>query len=535
MNRWNQGHRTGACGLLWWALTGLAQAQPAPLPDEVDAALRRARVPADAVSVVVQEVGNGRELLSWRADEPVNPASLFKLITTYAALDLLGPAWVWSTPVLVSGTLGPDGVLDGSVTLQGRGDPKLVVERVWLLLRRLQQAGVREIRGDILLDRSAFAASTRTPGDFDGEPHRPQNVQPDALLLNQKTVVYSFLPDPVQGLARIAVEPPLTGVQVDASVPLARGPCDDWRTALKPQLTEPARVRFAGTYAEACGERSWPMASAEPAAFGARLVARLWQELGGRLGGQVRDGQAPAGSRLLFEHTSPPLAEVVRDINKFSNNVMAEQLFLSLALPPASAPVSGAAAPPGPSASAATSDSAAAASASAQATLAAGPVTVQDARALLQRWLANRLGETNLGGLVIDNGSGLSRDARLRLQLLARLLQAAWDSPVMSELMSSLPVSGTDGTLRRSTAAPGRAHLKTGSLRDVAGVAGYVWSANGRRHVVVAVVNHPQAAAARPALDALVQWVVRGSDAASNTSAGSPPKRAEAAVRSPAP
>jgi D-alanyl-D-alanine carboxypeptidase/D-alanyl-D-alanine-endopeptidase (penicillin-binding protein 4) len=526
-------------GVLWWALASLAQAQTGSLPAEVDAALRRARVPADALSVVVHEAGSGRELLAWRADEPVNPASLFKLVTTYAALDLLGPAWSWSTPVLVNGTLGPDGVLDGSVTLQGRGDPKLVVEKVWLLLRRLQQAGVREIRGDILLDRSAFAASTRAPGDFDGEPHRPQNVQPDALLLNQKTVVYSFLPDPALGRARIAVEPPLAGVQVDASVPLSRGPCDDWRTTLKPQLIEPASVRFAGSYPEACGERSWPVASAEPSSFGARLVARLWQELGGRLGGQVRDGQTPAGSRLLFEHSSPPLAEVVRDINKFSNNVMAEQLFLSLALPPTSAPVSAAAASPASPASVASPDAAAvAASASPQAASVLVqvpvPVTMQDARALLQRWLANRFGEASLGGLVIDNGSGLSRDARLRPRLLARLLQAAWDGPVMSELMSSLPVSGTDGTLRRSAAAPGRAHLKTGSLRDVAGLAGYVWSTSGRRHVVVAVVNHPQAAAARPALDALVQWVARDGEAPGHAAGVSPSKPAETTAR-PAP
>lgn len=490
--------------LALWVGVQLAAAQtsPAGLPPEVEAALRRAKLPASALSVLVQEVGPGPERLGWNAQQPVNPASLFKLVTTYAALDLLGPAWRWSTPVLVSGTLQPDGVLDGSVTLQGRGDPKLVLERLWLLLRRLQQAGVREIRGDIVLDHSAFAPSLKSPGDFDGEPHRPQNVQPDALLLNQKTVIYSFLPDPTLGLARIAAEPPLTGVQVDTHVPLATGPCDDWRDALKPVLTEPARVRFTGSYPAACGERSWPMASLEPSAYGARLVSHLWQQLGGRLGGQVRDGSAPAGSRLLFEQPSPPLAEVVRDINKFSNNVMAEQLFLSLALP-APAP---AAALPAPAASVA----AAAGPETATPFPAPAPaVRPEDARLLLQRWLAGRFGEAAMREMVIDNGSGLSRDGRISAQLLGRLLQSAWASGVMSELMSSLPVSGTDGTLRRSTATAGRAHLKTGSLRDVAGVAGYVWSTSGRRHVVVAIVNHPQAGSARPVLDTLVQWAIQ--------------------------
>jgi D-alanyl-D-alanine carboxypeptidase/D-alanyl-D-alanine-endopeptidase (penicillin-binding protein 4) len=511
MTSGKRGRRSGAGAVLLAALAGVAQAQSTALPTEVEGALRRAGLPASALAVVVQEAGTDRTLLGWNAGQPLNPASLFKLVTTYAALDLLGPAWSWSTPVLVSGTLQPDGVLDGSVTLQGRGDPKLVVERLWLLLRRLQQAGVRDVRGDIVLDHSAFAAPARAPGDFDGEPHRPQNVQPDALLLNQKTVVYSFLPDAALGRARVAVEPALAGVQVDASVPLLGGACEDWRAALKPRLDEPARVRFAGGYPAACGERTWPLASAETAMYGTRLVAQLWRELGGRLGGQVRDGLAPAGSRLLFEHASPPLAEVVRDINKFSNNVMAEQVLLSLALPSA--------APAAVSASVSASAPAAADGPP------AAPATPEQARALLQRWLANRFGEASLREVVIDNGSGLSRDARLSARLLAQLLQAAWASPVMPELMSSLPVSGTDGTLKRSTAAPGRAHLKTGSLRDVAAVAGYVVSTGGRRHVLVAIVNHPQAGAARPALDALVQWALRDGEAEPRAEAAADRKR----------
>ncbi|MBC8057965.1 MAG: D-alanyl-D-alanine carboxypeptidase, partial [Rhizobiales bacterium] len=113
---------------------------------------------------------------------------------------------------------------------------------------------------------------------------------------------------------------------------------------------------------------------------------------------------------------------------------------------------------------------------------------------------------------VVDNGSGLSRDARVSAQGLTRLLQAAWASPVMPELIASLPVSGVDGTLKRSRATLGRAHLKTGSLRDVAGVAGYVLANSGRRYVVVAIANHANANAARPAFDALVQWAA--SDAA---------------------
>ena len=448
------------------------------LPPEVEAALRRAKLPSSALVALVQEAGSGERKLALNEQQPVNPASVFKLFTTYAALDLLGPAWTWNTPVYLSGTLR-DGVLDGSVTLRGSGDPKLVLERVWLLLRRLQQAGVREVRGDILLDRSAISVPEVSAAEFDGDATRPYNVRPDALMLNYKSVIYTFTPDAARGQASISAEPPLAGVQTDGSVPLAAGPCDDWRTALKAQLADPARVRFAGTYPASCGEKTWPVAYADARSYNARLIEQLWREAGGKLGGMVREGTLPPGARLLFDHPSPALAEVVRDINKFSNNVMAEQLFLSL---------------PGGSRG-----------------LAAGaaPTRPEDARETLRRWVQERFGEAAARETVIDNGSGLSRETRVSGLLIARLLQQAWSSPVMSELMSSLPVSGLDGTLRRSQATVGRAHLKTGSLRDVAAVAGYVLSNSGRRYVLVAVLNHPNANAGRPALDALVQWTIR--------------------------
>ncbi len=440
----------------------------AALPGGVGAALDAAQVPADALVALVQEVGSTRALFAWRADEPVNPASLTKLFTTLAALDRLGPAWTWTTPVWLQGEIR-DGVLHGDLVVKGSGDPKLVLERLWLMLRRVQQFGVRQIDGDIVLDRSAFAAPEQNPGDFDGEPRRPYNVRPDALLLNYKSEVLTFTPDAARNVVQVAVEPPLADAQADATVAMVAGPCDDWRAALRPDLTDPKRTRFGGSYAASCGEKQWALADADPATYNERVLTLLWRELGGTLGGRVRDGLAPA-TRPSFELVSPPLAEVVRDINKFSNNVMAQQLFLTLGLQQR------------------------------------GSGTPQAARAVLKQWLAERLGRGS-DTATFDNGSGLSRDTRVSARLLGRLLQYGWASPVMPELMASLPVTGQDGTLRNAKVSVGRAHLKTGSLRDVAGIAGYVLSASGKRYVVAAVVNHDNAAQARPALDALVQWV----------------------------
>ena len=450
----------------------MASAAAYELAPEVEHALQRERVPLEAVSVWVQEVGSGSTRLSLNADKAVNPASLAKLLTTYAALDQLGPAFTWKTPVWLAGRLN-NGVLEGNVHIQGRGDPKLTLERLWLLMQRLRQMGVAEIRGDIVLDQSAFDVPETSLAEFDGEPLRPYNVRSRALLLNLHAVLYTFTPDAAAGVARVSAEPALQGMQVDATVPLAPGPCNDWRGALKATPGDADRMRFGGNFAAACGERVWPLAYPDPKLYASRLLATLWQGAGGRLTGSVREGPAPEGAKPRFEIASPALAEVVRDINKYSNNVMAQQLLLTLALQQAGAT----------------------------------RATPEAGREALRQWLSQRQGES-LEGVVVDNGSGLSRQTRVSAALLGRVLQRAWSSAVMPELMASLPVNGLDGTLRKAHSSAGMAHLKTGSLKDVAGIAGYVLGASGRRYVLVAIVNHPNANAAKPALDALVQWAI---------------------------
>jgi serine-type D-Ala-D-Ala carboxypeptidase/endopeptidase (penicillin-binding protein 4) len=452
-------------------------AAAATLSPEILQALQRERIPLDAVSVLVQEVGSGTTRLSHNAQQPMNPASVMKLLTTYAALDELGPAHSWKTPVWLAGRIdNNNGVLEGNLHLQGRGDPKLTIERVWLALQRIRALGVREIRGDIVIDQSAFVVPDTSTAEFDNEPLRPYNARSQALLLNLSAVIYTFTPDVARGVALISAEPLLDGAQVDATVPLAGGACGDWRGTLKAGIGDPLRMRFAGSYPASCGERFWALAHSDARQYTARLLTTLWRSGGGKLGGTVREGAAPADSAPTFELTSPPLADVVRDINKYSNNVMAQQVLLTLSL----------------------------------ARNGGTRATPEDARAALASWLRERQGES-LEGVVIDNGSGLSRDTRLSAALLARVLQRAWSSAVMPELMASLPVSGLDGTLRRSrgnAATVGRAHLKTGSLRDVQALAGYVLGASGKRYVLVAMINHPNAGSARPVLDALVQWAI---------------------------
>ncbi|WP_296510103.1 D-alanyl-D-alanine carboxypeptidase/D-alanyl-D-alanine-endopeptidase [Rhodoferax sp.] len=480
--------RLACAAIALWAWQATAQA----LPPEVDAALARAKVPRDAVSFLVTEAqGGAAPRLAHRATSPMNPASTMKLVTTIAALDLLGPAYTWATPVYVDGTV-QNGVLNGNLHIKGQGDPKLVLERLWLLLHRVQGLGIKTIAGDIVLDRSALEVPEPDPAKFDGEPLRPYNVAPDALLINYKSVVMTFSPDRGANVAYVQYDPPLAGVSLPATVPLAPGAadCGDYRSALKADFADPARIRFAGSYPASCGEKVWPVAYADPKSYAARTVQGLWESMGGKVLGSVRNGAVPAtllAAKPALVVNSASLAEVIRDINKYSNNVMAQQVFLTLGRVAGNAQglptdvVADANLPPGSFAA---------------------------SRTLLQRWWKDRIGTDDAP--VLENGSGLSRQERISAQAMGRLLQATFAAPFMPELMSSLPITGVDGTLKRiKTRTSGTAHLKTGTLNGVVTLAGYVHAASGKRYVLVAFINHANANEARPALDALVDWAGR--------------------------
>ena len=440
-----------------------------PVPDAVSAALRGAAIPADAAAIVVLPLAPGGVTIEANASQPMNPASTMKLVTTYAALNLLGPAYTWRTEAFATGALRGD-VLDGDLAIRGSGDPKLVIESLWLMIQRIRGYGIREIRGDVVLDRSAFAPSAHDPGEFDGERLRPYNAGPDALLLNFKAISLGFVPDPEARSARIVAMPPLLGLKPPASVRITDGPCGDWRGKLKADFTDPMAPVFRGAYPLSCGEQLWHLSVLDHSRYFAAAFATLWQGAGGSWSGKAREGAVPPDARRIALHESVPLAEVIRDVNKFSNNVMARQIYLALGTDAGRQPASAA-----------------------------------RAEAAIRAWLDGR--GLAMPELVLENGAGLSRIERISAGSLARLLRHAFASPLMPELMASLPLVGVDGTMRKRNGAAGNAHIKTGLLADVRAIAVYVHAASGRRYVVVAMINHPNARDGQSANDALLQWV----------------------------
>ena len=399
-----------------------------------------------------------------------------KVLTTFAALDLLGPSYVWHTRALLQGELA-DGVLDGDLVLQGGGDPYLTLERWWSFAGRLRSAGLRAIKGDIVIDDTAYSLPAEDPAAFDGRPNRIYNVAPSALLVNFQSIDFLIQPDAGAGRVTISASPQPDNLGIDNRIRLVGGRCRSGASRVDFEVRTAAwdRVVFSGALAAGCAPREFTRALLRPADYAFGTFVGFWRRQGGEFSGRMRTAAAPAQARPLLSFDSLSLAELVRLTNKYSNNVMARALYLTLGSERFGV-----------------------------------PATPDKSRDALQSWGRER--GLDLGGAALDNGSGLSRDTRIPAATLARVLGLAYHSPWQPEFMASLPLGGIDGTLRsrlRGT-PPGAVRLKTGHLAGVSAIAGYVTAADGRVCIVVSMLNDPRAdTGAGDALQAaLVQWVL---------------------------
>ncbi len=471
------------------ALCFFVSAHAAPLPSTVKQALKKAGIPQNAIAIEVREAGKHPPLISINAQRAMNPASTLKLLTTYAALDLLGPAYTWKTEAYLDGEL-INGVLNGNLILKGYGDPKFTLEQFWLWLSELRARGLREIRGDLVLDRSHFDLPVHDPSQFDEDPARAYNVGPDALLINFNTLRLRYLPDG-NGL-KIVSEPSLDGVSVDNQLNPNSNKvnCEDWDEFFQVRPNGDSVV-LQGSYPLDCGEREQNLSVVSHTRYVSAVFKAIWKSLGGSLLGKQREGEVGASAKLLSTHRSEPLGNLIRDINKFSNNVMARQLFLTLG---ETSPALGLAQ------TANITDS--------NSLFKTYPLNIERSVFATQTWLArNRL---DFKELVLENGAGLSRKERISARHMVQLLQHAYAHPLSAELQASLPILGVDGSVKRrlrESPAAGHAHLKTGTLEGVKTIAGYVRSKSGKQWTVVFFINHPYAKQGQAAQDALIEWV----------------------------
>ena len=457
-----------------WLSFGLA-AQAAELPPSVARVLTGHGISPDEVSILVKAVEAEAPLLSHLAERPRNPASVMKVVTTWVALERLGPAYRWPTEVYMLGDFDGQS-LDGELALKGYGDPYLVLEEYWKMLRALRRLGLTDIGGGLLLDDSFFLVDEPNPGDFDGQPFRTYNVIPNALLVNFKAVRFQFFADPVAGRVNIATDPVLANLDIRNSLELADGPCRGYQAGISfnPADTVVAdRVIFDGRFPARCRSYGMSRTVLQHDTYAYGLFASLWAELGGSLEGGYRRAEVAEDAEPVMTWQSPPLAEVIRSINKNSNNVMTRQLIYTLG-----------------------------------ATELGAPGTRDKGFEVMHAFLTGR--GFDLKTLRLDNGAGLSREESISAELLTDILQAAERSVYAPEFMASLSLGGLDGTTRgRFGEAAGGMHVKTGRLDHVSALAGYVHPSNGPTYVVAIMMNAQNAhrGPGQELEEAVIDWV----------------------------
>ena len=433
------------------------------------------QVPEDSLSVYVKDMDSGEVVLRWNDSVARNPASSIKLLTTLVALDMLGPAFTWKTDVYLLGDI-ENGRLQGDLLLKGYGDPFLVTERVWQLLRRIRQLGIREIDGNLLIDDSYFYLQDFDPAAFDRQPLRAYNVAPNALLMNFKVVRFWFEPEFDGDSVRVWLDPPLENLDIDNRLALAPGNCRGYQRGIAISANEAIdRMTFSGKFPRGCKRYAMDRSALSHNEFVYGLFISIWRESGGSFKGGWVNAVAPADVEPDLSFDSLPLADVITFVNKHSNNVMARQLLFTL-----SAEVLG------------------------------QPGTEEGGRTVVAEWLADQ--GLELKQLQFDNGAGLSREGRISAADMGALLEFAWRQPYMPEFVSSLSLAGNDGTLRRrfdNAALDGTAHLKTGSLDHVTAIAGYLQARSGRRYAVVTMQNYADIhrGPGQEVQEAVLRWV----------------------------
>ncbi|HEX3949232.1 MAG TPA: D-alanyl-D-alanine carboxypeptidase/D-alanyl-D-alanine-endopeptidase [Steroidobacteraceae bacterium] len=453
-----------ACVLLpSFSMAGSSSAVPARITQLIGVE----RLPSSAVSFVIVDPDSGRVVMSHNPNTPRSPASTLKTVTTFAALDMLGPAFVWQTRAWIH---------DGDLYLQGGGDPYITLERWWSFVHGLRARGLKSIPGDIVIDNSAFSSANEDPGAFDGRPNRSYNVVPDALMVNFQSIEFRLAADADTHRVQISASPAPVNLDIENHIRYAAGRCNGSAARVDFRVASSGwdRVIFSGALSPHCAERSFARVLLQPATYAFGTFVQLWRGSGGDFNGKLRMQPTPADAKALYTFDSLSLAEIVRLTNKHSSNLMARHLLLTLGKERFG-----------------------------------DPGTVEKGVTAIGEWSRER--GFDLGGVDIDNGSGLSRTTRITVLQMAKILSAAYHSRFAPEYLASFPLAGMDGTLRsRMKGAPaGSVRLKTGHLDGVSGVAGFVTTPGGKTYVLVSLVNDVRAdfGAAEPLHAALAAWI----------------------------
>ena len=428
------------------------------LPDIIKNALSKYNFPDNSISIHVERTDTDEEVINWRSDQQINPASTLKIITTYAGLDLLGPYFTWNTRFYIDAPI-VDGHVDGNLYIKGSGDPLLINEAMEQAIQALLETGIKSISGDLIIDNSYFDTKQSGSKSVYGHLQNPYQALPDAANVNFGTTEFNIMTGKYSSRPQVSVNPPLLGHKLFSRLRLRGGKCKKHYLDPKIELVPyegTTTISFSGQYAKQCGNRSIYRVITSPDRLLYSVFKYYWAKHNGRFSGKYQYGKIPQDAHLVHTHVSPTLGEQIAVMNKKSNNVMTRQLFLTLGAEKHSV-----------------------------------PGTLEKSRLVIQQWLKEK--NIDFSNSFIDNGSGLSRKSIITTKLLSDILIDAAKHPHAQLFMDSLSVAGIDGTMRNrflNHPAKGQLFIKTGTLNGVRAIAGYVNSKSGNQFTVATIQHH---------------------------------------------
>lgn len=448
-----------------------------------------------AVSVEVVDVADGRRVWSWGDDRALRPASTMKMLTAATALRTLGPSYRFPTWIMADGEVEGDGVLKGNLYVKGQGDPTMVTERMWRMLVDLKMRGVKRVEGDLIFDDSYFGDGAEIAG-WDNEEDRqdgPTYAAPlGALSVNYNVLALTVHSGTAAGEAVVVeTDTPSAAVVIDNR--MITGNTKSRTTVHMERSLDPtgkiATFRLTGTWNIDRDPEVWRKSVADPLTHYMGTFRSIAKQVGLEVRGSYRAGLTPKDAKLVYRFDSEPLSEILADMNKLSQNFIAETVLRAVGAETRGLP----------------------------GTTAKGIASVTN--------YLDSLGVPATGYQLV-NGSGLSRQVLLRPSTLDRVLVDMWNSPeVGTEFLYTLSVGGRDGTLRsrfKDGGMEGRVRGKTGTLSGVTCLAGYVEASDGKTYAFSFFVNDVNGALSRAkrAHDKLVRTLVGTSGTIVDTAEG---------------
>lgn len=440
----------------------------ADLPEKFKSLSQKYRFNEANYGFAIQNLSNKtKKPIIHNAEKSFNTASLVKIFTTYIALKDLGPSYKWRSEFLYTGKVDKD-ILKGDLIFRGTGDASFSIADLEKMIREVQRLGIKKITGNLVLDYSFFGVMPKDI-NFDDNPYRAYNVLPSPISVQSNTINFKFNID--KNIIEIISEPNLSQLTIINNLKKTNRSCANWKSSLGVDKINSETVEFKGSFSDRCVGKEIDLALLDNSVYFHENFKDIWQRNGGLYSGIMKKNfEEPTNAIVISTHHSKPVSELIRDINKFSLNLMARNLMLTIIKE------------------------------------VTGERPTEDmVNGYVNSWLSQK--EMTFENFYVDNGAGLSRDIKISPNQLLQILQKIYNDPLMPEIIASFPIASIDGTLRdrmQSKKFKQKGHFKTGSLKDVVGIAGFFLNNDGDMHSFVFIMNGKNAKKAQPFIDDLI-------------------------------